>query len=657
MSSTQIETIENRNLLGLINTLNALASNELWDVSQIERLLYHFDLKGSDVEEFVHPNSRQYHRQTIFKNEKFEVLIMTWLPGQKSRPHDHANSLCAVKVLRGSAIEDQFEIAPDGFVERVDSTELAQEEIIVSKDASVHALRNSASSDSPLVTLHVYCPPLGNFRCFEERRSTEDVPQIKIGPTPKHTNVLVIGGGFSGSIVAANLLNRSRDFKGDKLTVTVAERRGTIGTGVAYGTPTEEHLLNVPANRMSAWPDRPDDFSTWAFNNKGSSDPKGFLPRKWYGEYIRETLLRVANERYENARLSLVLDEVVRVQRDPNGTWDVQFASGQSQTADALVLAIGHRPPSDPFAGIWLGPRTRYIADPWNAGSLQGIGSRDTVIALGSGLTAIDVVLSLFTESDVHSVTLLSRRGLLPKVHAGTPPRDMSDVLMPLLAKSESLRLIDIVRTIRKTIKAQPKTKDGWQSVIDGVRPFTSAIWQTLNDLERQKFLSRLRPYWEVHRHRMPPEVNRRLNDWLLKGQLRLIAADVNLVTANHHAVEISLNRKLGSIRNERITADWVINCTGPQPSNSATANPVIASLIGTGIVRSDSLNLGLLTADDGRPLDSERRAVENLWILGTLRKPQYWESTAVPELREQAAQVCNVIYQFLKNHQTQTSG
>ena len=107
--------------------------------------------------------------------------------------------------------------------------------------------------------------------------------------------VVVVGGGFSGTMAAAQTLRRASQ-AGLDVKVVLVERRGAIGEGVAYSTREPVHLLNVPAGRMSAWPDRPDDFVRWASRRYGEVRPTDYLPRQWYGEYVRESLLSTAEE-------------------------------------------------------------------------------------------------------------------------------------------------------------------------------------------------------------------------------------------------------------------------------------------------------------------------------------------------------------------------
>jgi len=455
---------------------------------------------------------------------------------------------------------------------------------------------------------------------------------------PPAPTVVVVGGGFSGAATAAHLL-RGIAHVGTPLRVVVMERCGALGEGVAYGTREATHLLNVRAGSMSAWPDRPDDFVRWATQRRGPVKPTDFLPRQWYGEYVRESLLTAAAGARPAAELSVVFDEVRRVARHPAGGWLVHLGRGDSMRADAVVLAIGHRAPSDPIGRRWNGPRPRFIADPWRPFAMNAVTPDEAVIVLGTGLTAVDAVLSLTHEPRRAPITLVSRTGLLPQAHAAQPlaPIDLKPIVAKLLAAPDKLRASKLLHALRRVGRTSPEAD--WRSVVDGLRPHTVAVWQALPISERRRFLARLRPYWEAHRHRMALAVAERFRALRESDAVRISAGVVLSVLAEETGIRVVI-RERGTKRALELDAAYVINCTGPGPSNSAAANPAIGSLLVDGLVRPDELGLGIETTAEGNAIDGHGQPVPDLYVVGTLRKPALWESTAVPELRSQAAAV-----------------
>lgn len=594
----------------------------------------------SDVSAYVQRNPHHYNRALVAYREHYELLVMTWLPDQASVPHDHAGSVCVMQVMQGNAVEGSYQVADDGYVDLEYETTVRCGEITAGQDAGVHTVRNA--SNDLLVTVHLYAPPLKDFRRFVPR--PEPLARSLPARPPGMRTIAIVGGGFSGSATAAQLLHQAHQAD-TSVRVVLVERRGSIGEGLAYATREASHLLNVPAGRMSAWPDRPDDFVQWAARRYGEVKPTDFLPRQWYGEYVRELVLATAREVSASAELDVQFDEARRVARHPGGGWMVHLARGASVRADTVVLAIGHRAPSDPIGRKWSGPRTRFISDPWRPFAMNVVRPDEAVVILGSGLTAVDAVLSLAQAKRSAPITLVSRNGLLPLAHAAKPvtPADLKALVAELLDGAEELRACTLFRRLRRAVRDVTAAGGDWRSVIDGIRPHTAVLWAALSVAERRRFLARLRPFWEVHRHRMALAVAERFNGLLASGQVRVIAGRVAGAQAEGDEVRLMVVER-GNGRFHEMALGWVINCTGPMPSNSAAANPAIGSLLVDRWLQPDALGLGIETTPGGNAIDATGNEVPDLFVVGTLRKPASWESTAVPELREQAAGVAECI-------------
>jgi uncharacterized NAD(P)/FAD-binding protein YdhS/predicted metal-dependent enzyme (double-stranded beta helix superfamily) len=640
-----MHTLDGR-LLDLVKRLDALGPRP--PLVETARALQEAQLTPADLAAYIRPNPRSYNRALVVLREAYELLVLTWLPGQASVPHDHTGSLCAMQIVQGEAVEGCYRVAPDGYADLQFEKALPCGEIAAAQDAGVHTVRNESRTGELLVSVHVYAPPLKDFHQFTPRpRRTGETLPAAAGPLP---TVVVVGGGFSGSMAAAQLL-RGAAREGVPLEAALVERKGAVGEGVAYGTREPVHLLNVPAGRMSAWPDRPDDFVQWASRRSGEKvSPGAFLPRPWYGEYVRETLLATVAQAGKAARLSVLFDEVCRVARHPAGGWMVHLARGPSLRVEAVVLALGHRPPADPVGGRWSGPRLRLITDPWRPFAMNVVGPDEPVVILGSGLTAVDAVLSLSGQPRQAPITLVSRRGLLPQPHADTPlaPCDLRSLVGELTAAPGGLRTRTLLARVRGLVRQLAPTGVDWRCVVDGLRPHTETLWRTLSSAERRRFLARVRPFWEVHRHRMALPIAERFRALLDRGAVRLVAGRVDSARAEGDRVRLVLRERLED-RPVHLDAAWVVNCTGPLPSNSVESNPVIGSLIVQGLLRPDELSLGIETTGEGNAVAAGGETVPDLFVVGTLRKPASWESTAVPELRQQAAAVAERVLGLLK--------
>jgi uncharacterized NAD(P)/FAD-binding protein YdhS len=443
-------------------------------------------------------------------------------------------------------------------------------------------------------------------------------------------------------MVAAQLLRKAAHC-GARLHIVIVDRQTSIGEGAAYRTPDSGHLLNVPASGMSVWPDRPNDLLEWARKRDSSVGPYTFLQRHAYGEYLRATFFEAVEQAGARSSVEIRRDEADVVERRVDG-WRVRCGDGQPIEAQVVVLATGHRPPSDPLKQRWSGSRSRYIEDAWSSLALTAIEPHESVCLLGTGLTAMDVLQCLVRRGRIAAVVGLSRRGLVPAAHAEAmlPRVDSLSWLESLLRPGSGITTRAVTRRIREAVRAAESNGMDWRQVIDGLRSRVSEVWQALPHHERQRFLRHARAFWEVTRHRMAPTVAGDVREAIDAGIFRTAAARVLAARGSSEGVTLTVCRR-GESKVEALDFDWIVNCTGPGSGHGVGLPPVIAGLIDAGCLEGDPLGLGVRSDPDGRAL-VEGQVIEDLIVIGSLRKADTWESTAVPELRVQAAQAANAI-------------
>jgi uncharacterized NAD(P)/FAD-binding protein YdhS len=589
---------------------------------------------------FVSAQEIPHSRTLVVKKEHYELFVTCRRAGHEGVPHDHGASASAFKIVQGAAIECRYSVAADGFADLDSQQTLEPGDVVSLAEFGAHSIRCASPVGPPLIALQVYAPPSQSVR-----RLTRRLQALVEADKPHAPMVGVIGGGFSGAMITTQLLRSAFA----SLGVALIEMRGAIGEGVAYSTPLLEHLLNVPAGRMSALPDRPNDFVQWALRRDAKVTAADYLPRKWYGEYIRDALASAVTESAGSATLDILFDEARYVARRSSGGWTLHFDHHSSINADAIVLAIGHSPPSDPLHGRWLGPRTRYIADPWNPFAMDRIGPDDRVLILGSGLTAVDAVLALRRQERSAEIILASPRGLSPQRHAPKPlaPADLTATVETLLAAPEGVQTLALLRAIRRAVRDLGASGLDWRAVVDGLRPHTIRLWRAMSRVEREKFLARVRPFWEAHRHRMALSVGETFARMLDERRLRLIAGRVELAREDAAGVT-ALVRRFGAQEPTPLVVEWIVNCTGPRPSNTPESNPVVDSLLAQRRLCIDPLRLGVETTEHGEAIGADGGVVTGLFVVGTLRKPADWESTAVPELREQASSMARCVADYI---------
>jgi uncharacterized NAD(P)/FAD-binding protein YdhS len=439
--------------------------------------------------------------------------------------------------------------------------------------------------------------------------------------------IIIVGGGFSGVALAAQLLRSGRG----RLAVTLLESGSKLGRGIAYGTPDEQHLLNTRAANMSLLGEDPDHFVRWSEMRGKRIAPDAFAPRRAYGDYLETSLRSLAATRRDVRFDALLETRVADVRREPAG-FAVALDNGRKLQASAVVLATGHPPPADPL-GRWL-PRgaKRYLRDPWQHTEVAQIAAADRVLLIGTGLTMVDVTLSLARRGHTGGIEALSRHGLLPREHAAASqvlPRDLRDPLLEELSRNDLRCSLRAVRTIVTAAENRGLT---WHAVMDALRPVTPRLWTGMCAADRQRFVGRLRTFWDVHRHRLPGAPAKAIAALRASGQLAVRAGRIRSASARAQGVTLDVARH-GSVARERY--DWVVNCTGSSFTR-ANIRGVERELIERGDLIVDPLGLGYVTEPSGAVFGANG-PVRGLYVLGPACRAQCWENTAVPELRKQA--------------------
>ncbi|HVG39102.1 MAG TPA: FAD/NAD(P)-binding protein, partial [Pyrinomonadaceae bacterium] len=354
--------------------------------------------------------------------------------------------------------------------------------------------------------------------------------------------VAVIGGGLSGTLVAAHLLTRRLiGAESDRaLRVLLIEREARKMTrGVAYGTADDVHLLNVPACNMSAYPDAPDHFLRWCERADLPVGRDTFVPRKTYGVYLRDVLEEAGDHAAGGNELEQIYDEVISLEADERAQCAMlRLRYRGARYADRVVIACGNYAPTDPTiegAADFYARSPLYTRDPWREGALDALDPTRPVLLVGTGLTMIDVALSLKERGFDAPLYALSRHGHLPQAHAEAVPLASFD--FPIDGRLTTRRLFRAVR--RKAVEAA-EAGSNWRAAINNLRPLTQKIWQELDEEERRRFLRHARAYWEVHRHRMAPEIAAAVGAMVNSGQLKIHAGRLVALRQTGDWVEVA---------------------------------------------------------------------------------------------------------------------
>jgi uncharacterized NAD(P)/FAD-binding protein YdhS len=429
---------------------------------------------------------------------------------------------------------------------------------------------------------------------------------------PKSTSsshVAIVGAGFSGTLQAINLVRHS------DLKVTLIEQRESFARGLAYSTRHACHLLNVRAGNMSALPE-------W-LTRQGQGVGLTFATRQEYGRYLSGLLHEAVVGSEGRLHLRPARVSSLRWDRDQA---NLEVDRGPPIAADRVVLALGNLPPHVPaLLAATVLPPSLYVPDPWTADFTRDLSASDTVLLLGTSLTMVDVAIALHESGFRGRMVAVSRRGLVPRAHgeavAGATSR---------FAAAPTDRGAALVRRIRELAR-----EVGWRAAIDSLRPHSQSMWMSASKAEQARFLRHLRPWWDVHRHRLAPQVAERVDRFRAQGVLEVVAAKLAGIQVRDGVAEVEI-RLRHSDTTRRIATRRIINCTAPEGDLLQSPEPLLRQLVQDGAIRPGKHGIAIDVNARSEVVGADGRANPRLLALGPLTRGTFWEIVAVPDIRVQ---------------------
>ena len=449
-------------------------------------------------------------------------------------------------------------------------------------------------------------------------------------------DIAIIGGGAAGAAIFGELLRR-------------LDRRGTVhwitgcvapGRGVAYATDDDRHLLNVRAAGMGLFVDQKDDFLQHAGRCLGPAQGADFLPRRIFGEFIEAQMrARMSEAHAYGIRFQVNHAKAAAIHRETDGGYRIDLEQGGTLAVDTAVLAIGALAPR-PLKTVSVDALASgaYELDPWNRTELDHPPRR--VLVIGTGLTAVDTLISAATRWSRAELVAVSRHGLLPFRHPAAPlaPYPYQDDLnAALLACNGAAPMLRLVRAAL----ADPSGTD-WRAVIDGMRPVNARLWQGLTLAQRRQFLRHLRWVWEASRHRTAPASFEAVQALIESERLQIHAGRV-LAVDGHGPLAVTVRSRATQLTST-FEADRVIQATGLDTAVAYARDPLLAQLLREGLATPDPLQLGVAARPDGQLLDAEGHAQPGLYGIGSLLRGNLWECTAMPEIRTAASRLAQTL-------------
>lgn len=443
-----------------------------------------------------------------------------------------------------------------------------------------------------------------------------------------HTDVAVIGSGFSAAALSLNLV----ELLPATAKVHLVGAHSKYGRGIAYGTVADCHLLNVPAGRMSLFSDRPNHFVEWLAENGHAATGDDFVPRRLYGMYIGDCLDAALKRTANRAALTLVDAEACGAEAMQNGGLMFRLSDGTRLSADLAALCTGAGTARLPLHDDQMPSEVVpfVVHDPWSTAWLERLPGKADVLFVGTGLTMVDQCLLLKQRGFRGTIHAVSRHGLLPQAHLATRADPVDAVLAPGCGT---------VSEMLATVRARATSVADWRAVMDGLRPITQSLWSNWDATQRSRFLRHAASFWNVHRHRMAPSVAAEIEALRRSGQLIVHRGRLEAL----RAVAGRLAADIKGRGRVTVPADLVVNCTGFERC-TVEASPLLASLADRGIIRPAAHGLGIDTSENSTLLDADGTNNPRLYALGPLTVGRHWEITGVPDIRVQARLVAERI-------------
>ncbi len=452
-------------------------------------------------------------------------------------------------------------------------------------------------------------------------------------------HVVIIGGGFAGAACALHLL---RDHPDLECELTIVEPRETLGAGLAYSSPAQEHRVNVAAARMSVLPEAPLHFHDWLLaEDEPARDPASAMPdgrlypaRRVFGRYVNAQLMAQLAGR-TGIVFRHIREAARRVAAADDGRLRVILDDGETLRADAVVLAISHSAPDVPPP---LRGSHAVLADPWDMAALDRIPAAARVLIVGTGLTAGDVTARLLARGHTGAITMLSRHGLLPRPRTMLPVAAEGD----FTTKPETTAL-GLLRRVRRAMAKAIARGRPWENIVDALRQQAGTAWGTLDWNQRRTLLRHLRTFWDVHRFQSAPQIDAALGSAQAAGLLHVRAARVLGVTDMPEGAAVRIHPR-GAAADELLQADVIVACTGPGHRTVVAAHPVLRGLAEAGELVPDPVALGIWVDEESRVLRKDGSAWHNLFVAGPLARGTFGELMGLPQVNLQPRQVAGQV-------------
>jgi uncharacterized NAD(P)/FAD-binding protein YdhS len=470
--------------------------------------------------------------------------------------------------------------------------------------------------------------------------------------------VVVVGGGFSGTMAAIQL---ARMGAGRPVRVTVVNTGYKPARGVAYDTDCMEHLVTLPAHLSSAFPDEPAHLVEWLQTDACARDlevqaldrdkvPGAFISRRLYGQYLESLMHEYVNgSRSNGVSIRYVEGEAVDVENVTSDEAQVVLQDGQRILAHKIVLATGNEAPAGlpGFSAADVARHPGWVANPWVDWSthLADADPGQDVVLLGTGLTCVDIMLTLLRQNWRGSITAVSRHALLPMPHfAAEESMEGTEDWPPAGVELTSLTLQELLALFSEHA-ARVKAAGGHPARLIGkINPQATSLWQNFDLADKQLFVSRYATRYKNLRQHIAPSLHAELQQAVVHEKINVARGSVLAVETDNERLCVRIQDGSDALPARTLRADMVINCLGPNVRTTDTNSRILRNLLSKQLIEPDDMDMGIRVDARLRALVEGRQVSPLFLALGPLLRGTLWDSIAVPDLRLQAVKVAQTI-------------
>ena len=433
--------------------------------------------------------------------------------------------------------------------------------------------------------------------------------------------VAIIGFGFCGIMVFGNILKKiSAQKSQNKIKFIIFEKDGEEALGAGFSNFNDNYILNVPAKRMSPFQDSPDDFVNFLKENYpeiySKNGPDGYISRNIYGQFLkklRNDFFKIANDLKIDCELIhkavTNIDEGFKIH-----TESLIFDADEVVLSSSFVQSKLNYCLND----------EKLISPLWSKNSINfhqknNFKVDDKICIIGTGLSAVDVLVGLNAKNFSGKIYAISRRGNFPQPHFSHHNNTSQGSINFIDDSDASTGIVNISLKFRKYLKNNENYD--LRNLIDSIRGKTKFLWQNFDEKNKRNFLKKLLPYWNIFRHRVPNSSLEIINKMIKDNRLEIIKSSVKSIEKSDGKFIIRTNKKT-------LECSYVVNCLGFD--FNIKNYPLIQSMTDKKLLKQDLI---LVQSNNAK-----------IHLVGGLNIGRDFEITAVPDIRNDATLVAEKI-------------